>query len=63
MKLLATQYKTFDGASRRAQFENAMARSDFARGRKAKLYRYRVVRLGHAPDYRVERLPALERAP
>jgi hypothetical protein len=42
-KLLKTVYKTFEGARKRAAFENAMAPGEFARGDKAKLYHYTVV--------------------
>jgi hypothetical protein len=43
MKLLKEVYKTYEGARKRAAFENAMAKGEFARGDKAKLYSYRVV--------------------
>jgi hypothetical protein len=42
-KLLKTVYKTFERARKRAAFENAMAKGDFARGDKAKLYHYRTL--------------------
>lgn len=43
MKLLKEVYKTYDGARKRAAFENALARSEFERGYKAKHYRYSIV--------------------
>ncbi len=52
MKLLREKYKTYEGARKRAAFENALARSGFAR------YRYGVV--GEGSSYRVERVPASE---
>ena len=43
MKLLKETYKTFDGARKRAGFENGVARSEYINGYKAKMYRYQVV--------------------
>lgn len=43
MKLLKEIYKTYDGAHKRAAFENGVARSEYERGYKAKHYRYLVV--------------------
>ena len=40
MKLLKEKYKTWEGAHRRCAFENALAKGEFNRGNKAKLYRY-----------------------
>ena len=40
MRLLREVYKTWEGASKRASFENALAHSEFERGYKAKLYNY-----------------------
>lgn len=42
-KLLREKYKTYDGASKRAGFENGVARSEFNAGYKAHVYHYRVV--------------------
>lgn len=39
-KLLKEVYKTREGASRRARFENGLAPFEFSRGYKAKLYHY-----------------------
>ena len=36
-------FKTYEGARKRAAFENAMAKSEFQRGDKAKLYHYEIV--------------------
>ena len=43
MKLLREKYKTSAGALKRAAFENALAKSEFERGNKAKHYRYNTV--------------------
>lgn len=43
MKLLKEIYKTYEGARKRAAFENSLARSEFERGYKAKHYRYSIV--------------------
>ena len=43
MKLLKEIYKTYEGARKRAAFENAVAPGEFQRGGKARLYRYLVV--------------------
>jgi hypothetical protein len=40
-------FKTYEGARKRAAFENAMAKGEFQRGDKAKLYSYRVVDEGN----------------
>lgn len=53
-KLLKEKYKTYSGALKRAQFENALAHGEHRRGRKAKLYRYTVV-LDAAQAFRVAR--------
>ncbi len=42
VKFLKEKYKTLDGAYKRCAFENSLARSEFERGYKAKLYRYTV---------------------
>ncbi len=44
MKLISTKYKTYEGARKRAAFENSVAPGEFKRGDKARLYRYSVVR-------------------
>ena len=36
-------YKTYEGARKRAAFENAMAKGEFQRGDKATLYHYEIV--------------------
>ncbi len=54
--LIKGHYKTYDGAARRAGFENGLARHEFERGYKAKVYRYTVVSVDGM--YRVERKPA-----
>ena len=43
MKLLATKYKTYEGAHNRAGFENAMAKNEFEHEYKTKLWRYHTV--------------------
>ena len=43
MRLLGAKYKTYEGALKRCRFENALAKPEFARGDKARLYRYSVV--------------------
>ncbi len=58
MKLLREIYKTYEGARKRAGFENGIAPSEYARGDKAHLYRYRVIAEGSKPNpihYRVQR--------
>lgn len=60
MKLLKEIYKTYEGARKRAAFENSLARSEFERGYKAKHYRYYVVTFDEgtyakAETYRVQR--------
>jgi hypothetical protein len=52
-KLLKEVYKTYEGARKRAGFENGVAPSEFARGYKARLYRYSVVAEGD--HWRVQR--------
>ena len=53
MKLLREKYKTAEGAYKRARFESSVAPGEFARGEKARLYRYSVIEQdGH---YRVAR--------
>jgi hypothetical protein len=53
MKLLKEKYKTWDGAHKRCAFENGLARGEYRRGDKAKIYRYTVVQLDDG--YRVQR--------
>ena len=59
MKLLKQVYKTYEGARKAAAFENGVAPSEFARGDKAKLYRYTVVEEANyytgKPQWRVQR--------
>lgn len=43
MRLLGAKYKTYEGARKRAGFENGVAPSEYRRGYEARLYRYRVV--------------------
>lgn len=43
IKLLKEIYKSLAGAQKRCAFENAMAKGEFARGDKARLYAYTVV--------------------
>jgi hypothetical protein len=54
MKLLKEIYKTYEGARKRAGFENGLARFEFERGYKAKHYQYRVVAQSDG-TFRVER--------
>jgi len=43
MRLLKEKYKTWEGAHKRARFENGVAPSEFKNGYKARLYRYSVI--------------------
>ncbi len=43
MKLLKETYKTYEGARKRAGFENGIAKSEYEHGYKAKLYWYAIV--------------------
>jgi hypothetical protein len=55
-KLLTAKYKTFEGARKRAAFENGIAKFEFERGYKARHYSYRVVNHPGTPEiWRVER--------
>lgn len=64
MKLLRERYKTRDGAMRRCGFENAMAKGEYDRGDKARLYVYRVVPDPTVPDvWRVQRESMREQRP
>lgn len=42
MKLLGSKYKTYEGALKRCQQENGLAKGEFERGDKARIYRYSV---------------------
>lgn len=53
-KTLSAKYKTLAGAQKRATFENAMAKGEWARGDKARLYHYTVTK-DDAGNYRVVR--------
>ena len=53
-KLLREKYKTWEGAHKRAGFENGIAKSEFDYGRKAKHYRYAVIKQDGC--WRVQRL-------
>jgi hypothetical protein len=55
-KLLSEKYRTLEGARKRAALENGLAPGEFARGYKAKLYRYTVVTEGDF--YRIQRTEA-----
>jgi hypothetical protein len=55
-KLLTAKYKTFEGARKRAAFENGIAKHEFERGYKARHYIYRAVKQAGPPEiWRVER--------
>ena len=55
-KLLKEKYKTAEGAYKRARFENGLARGEFLRGDKARIYHYRAIPDDYHPGiYRVER--------
>ena len=43
-KVLRERYKTYDGADRRMRFENGIARHEYERGYKARLYKYTVTK-------------------
>ncbi len=43
MRLLKEKYKTWEGAHKRAGFENGVAKSEFNNGLKARLYKYSIV--------------------
>jgi hypothetical protein len=53
-KLLGTKYKTYEGARKRAAFEIAMAKGEYERDDKARLYHYTVT-VDQDRNYRVER--------
>jgi hypothetical protein len=53
MKLLKEVYKTYEGARKRAGFENGIAKSEYEKGYKAKHYHYSVVPEGNG--FRVQR--------
>ena len=53
MKMLREKYKTFEGASKRARFENGIAPSEYHKGYKSRLYRYSAVE--HEGLWRVQR--------
>jgi hypothetical protein len=59
MKLLREKYKTWEGAHKRCGFENGVARSEYERGYKAKLYRYTLTQ-DDSGAYRVARTVAKE---
>jgi len=61
MKLLKETYKTYEGARKRAAFENGVANSEFAKGCKAHIYRYTVELQGNA--YRVARHMPIAKKP
>ena len=46
MRLLGNKYKTYDGAQKRCGFENGVAKGEYERGEKSKLYRYTIERDG-----------------
>ena len=60
-KLLKETYKTYEGARKRAAFENGLAKSEYERGYKAKHYSYTVVTQGEI--WRVQRLDHLKFKP
>jgi len=53
MPMLRQKYKTYEGARRRAAFENMVAPGEFQRGQRARLYTYAVVQIDGM--WRVER--------
>jgi hypothetical protein len=53
MKLLREKYKTVEGARKRMAFENGIAKGEYMRGYKRKIYRYSVIE--HDGSYRVQR--------
>jgi hypothetical protein len=53
MKTWSAKYKTWEGAHKRAAFENGLARGEYARGEKRRIYRYHVVEKDGC--YRVQR--------
>ena len=46
MRIIGGKYKTWEGAHKRAAFENACAAGEYRRGDKAKLYAYHTVKEG-----------------
>ncbi len=52
-KLLKETYKTYEGARKRAAFENGLAFSEFRAGFKARHYSYRIIADGDC--FRVQR--------
>jgi hypothetical protein len=62
-KLLKEIYKSYEGARKRAAFENSLARFEFEHGHKAKLYHYTVVEIFEFPlekHWRVARAEAVQ---
>lgn len=54
-KLLREKYKTYEGARKRAGFENGIAASEYRNGYKAKLYHYAIVADPSGDGWRVQR--------
>jgi hypothetical protein len=54
VKLLKETYKTYEGARKRAAFENALAKGEYEKGYKAKHYRYGMMQQSDG-TYRVYR--------
>lgn len=54
-RFLKEKYKTYEGARKRAAFENGVARSEFERGIKARHYHYSIVHLPVIDVWRVQR--------
>jgi hypothetical protein len=54
-KLLREKYKSYEGARKRAAFENGIAGSEYRNGYKAMLYFYAVVADPTGDGWRVER--------
>jgi hypothetical protein len=57
MKLLKEKYKTYEGARKRAAFENGIAKGEYEKGYRAKHYHYTVIEQDDRGDktYRVQR--------
>ena len=59
MRLLKEVYKTYEGARKRAAFENGVARGEFLNGRKARYYRYTIEEQSNG-TFRVARVPRVD---
>jgi hypothetical protein len=54
-RFLKEKYKTYEGARKRAAFENGLARGEYERGDKARHYHYVIVHMPVVDVWRVQR--------